>query len=157
MKWFGENLAGAPVCEVAEQIAAPVGAACSRCDKLIGEEDSGLVLPHCRIDRVTEEPIHFGCFLVAIGFPQFLRSVGFPCPRPVDDPVDVVTLSAPVVHIVHILHHGFAMCGKPGVPGSWPKGEVWVRIHDDADRATCGGCREALRRFDEFFAPGRPR
>jgi hypothetical protein len=42
------------------------------------------------------------------------------------------------VKIVHILHHGVALCGQPGLPSTWPLGQRWVRLEDDG--ATCRGC-----------------
>lgn len=42
--------------------------------------------------------------------------------------------------IIHIVHHGAALCGMSGMPGQWPKGHVWVPLPDHA-RASCGECR----------------
>lgn len=46
--------------------------------------------------------------------------------------------------IVHILHAGHALCGKPGVPGDWGPGHKWVARDTDAlgDRSetNCPGC-----------------
>ncbi len=146
MNWFGESW-GAPVCEPAERVSTPVGAACLRCEKPIAEDDCGVFLTSMGADQ----PIHFGCFLVEIGFPEFLRALGFPG-MPAEDFADIRTITPTAVHI---LHHGFALCGKPGLPRDWPKGEVWVRIFDHPERATCPGCIENLKRFDELFrGPG---
>lgn len=40
---------------------------------------------------------------------------------------------------VHILFHGFAICGKPGVPGTWGEGHRWCRMEERED-ATCPDC-----------------
>lgn len=53
-------------------------------------------------------------------------------------------LAAPQV-IVHILHHGLALCGQPGLPCSWPKGHAWTRL-DEAHAATCSGCKAAYEK-----------
>lgn len=46
--------------------------------------------------------------------------------------------------VVHILHAGHALCGKPGVPGDWGPGHKWVARDTDAlgDRSetNCPGC-----------------
>ena len=43
---------------------------------------------------------------------------------------------------VHILKHGFALCGWSGVPFTWGPDEQWT---DNRDDATCGGCIKAWR------------
>ncbi len=30
--------------------------------------------------------------------------------------------------LIHILKHGKALCGKPGVPGDWEDGHRWLRF-----------------------------
>src|SRR5918994_586809 len=49
--------------------------------------------------------------------------------------------------IVHFLRGGSALCGKPGVPGSWGPGHKWVALDHDgfggADKVTCEGCLRA--------------
>jgi len=45
---------------------------------------------------------------------------------------------------VHILQHGFALCGRNGVPATWGSDEQWVGV-DDRDEATCLECIETLR------------
>ena len=50
--------------------------------------------------------------------------------------------------LVHILWHGKALCGQPGLPCEWPAGHQWVGLPDvkeqDAEvksKATwCPGC-----------------
>ena len=50
--------------------------------------------------------------------------------------------------IVHILHHGFALCRfSDKLPGDWPEGHRWVGA-DEAAYATCGGCIAANNRAD---------
>lgn len=49
---------------------------------------------------------------------------------------------------VHVLHHGRALCGKPGVPGKWEPGHKWVRLDSDESgprsAVNCDGCMRAL-------------
>jgi len=40
---------------------------------------------------------------------------------------------------VHIVHGGFAICGKPGLPGKWSDGSRHVRL-EEAALATCDVC-----------------
>lgn len=46
--------------------------------------------------------------------------------------------------VVHFLLEGRALCGKPGVPGSWGPGHKWVRTDSDEggprDAANCEAC-----------------
>ncbi len=46
--------------------------------------------------------------------------------------------------IVHLLHEGRALCGKPGVPGEWGPGHQWVSTSSDDYgprwKANCAGC-----------------
>lgn len=55
---------------------------------------------------------------------------------------------------VHLLHHGWALCGLRGVPGDWAAGHSWIGLNEpDEQKATCAGCKtaaETLRRT----APG---
>lgn len=32
--------------------------------------------------------------------------------------------------IIHCLHEGRAICGKPGIPGDWPPGIVWEGLRE---------------------------
>jgi hypothetical protein len=50
---------------------------------------------------------------------------------------------------IHLLRHGFALCGRPGVPTAWGPDEKWT---DDRDEATCAGCIKAWR-DPRFVAP----
>lgn len=45
--------------------------------------------------------------------------------------------------IVHILYHGQAFCGQPGLPTNWPAGHRWV-IPSDRKDATCVKCLSVL-------------
>lgn len=45
-----------------EIVPAPVGQRCDWCDELIGESDSGLLIPYYG-DEVAEIPFHKECFL----------------------------------------------------------------------------------------------
>ena len=51
--------------------------------------------------------------------------------------------------IVHILYHGQAFCGQPGLPKDWPADHRWVLPSDRKD-ATCQKC---LRVLDEPNPP----
>jgi len=46
--------------------------------------------------------------------------------------------------VVHILHEGWSLCGKPGVPGDWGPGHKWVArdtdAHGERTQASCPGC-----------------
>ena len=46
--------------------------------------------------------------------------------------------------VVHILHGGASLCGKPGVPGDWGPGHKWVARDTDAlgerSLANCPAC-----------------
>ena len=54
-----------------------------------------------------------------------------------------------VVPVVHVLHHGFALCGMISPPSSWPEGHRWVSI-DMLDKATCDAC---LKSYAKHFQP----
>ncbi len=41
--------------------------------------------------------------------------------------------------VIHIMHEGTTLCRKPGVPGSWKDGDVWVRL-EEASKSTCPTC-----------------
>lgn len=46
--------------------------------------------------------------------------------------------------VVHILQHGFALCGFAGItPGHWPAGHLWAHP-SDARSVTCLECRAKL-------------
>jgi hypothetical protein len=46
--------------------------------------------------------------------------------------------------IVHVLHHGYPLCGFTTlIPREWPGFQLWVPIRD-AHLATCPQCSEAL-------------
>jgi hypothetical protein len=46
----------------------------------------------------------------------------------------------PLPPAIHILRHGFAVCGfSDETPNCWPPGHKWVS-GEDADKATCAGC-----------------
>ncbi len=51
--------------------------------------------------------------------------------------------------IVHILYHGQAFCGQPGLPKDWPADHRWVAPSDSKD-ATCEKCLSVL---DESSLP----
>jgi len=46
--------------------------------------------------------------------------------------------------VVHILHEGWSLCGKPGLPGDWGPGHKWVArdtdAHGERSEANCPGC-----------------
>lgn len=44
---------------------------------------------------------------------------------------------------IHILLHGFALCGLRGIPRDWADGHSWVSVYD-ARLATCGACLQRL-------------
>lgn len=48
---------------------------------------------------------------------------------------------------VHILRHGAAMCGQPGMPRDWPDAHRWVSFEDHRvlDDATCERCRAVFQ------------
>lgn len=68
------------------------------------------------------------------------RVLGEPFHQGTSEPVPRVT--------VHVLHEGRALCGKPGVPGSWEPGHKWVyRNHDEGgprSAVNCPGCLVAI-------------
>lgn len=45
---------------------------------------------------------------------------------------------------VHILRHGVTLCNKPGLPGDWKDGSVWVSFADPEAHldVTCPICKE---------------
>lgn len=45
--------------------------------------------------------------------------------------------------MIHILRGGFAICGKPDVPGFWRDDDRWVHA-ENADHADCAECVYAL-------------
>lgn len=118
MKWFGPDW-GAPVCRSTPQILTPEGD-CGFCEEPITQGSRGLVMPHVagtpEAPTVEDRPCHLECFLLNVG----------------------------AIKEVHILHHGFALCGfSTTVPAEWPDGHRWVDITDKT-RATCLGCRRAV-------------
>ena len=40
---------------------------------------------------------------------------------------------------VHLLFHGEALCGQPGLPKDWPKDHYWARL-EEKDIANCEKC-----------------
>lgn len=114
IKWFGPDW-GAPVCRQAPQVLTPEGL-CFMCNDPIQQGNQGLVMLHVQgtpDNPVAEErPVHIECFFLNVG----------------------------AIKELHILHHGFALCGLPGVPADWPEGHRWVRIAERT-RATCHGCK----------------
>lgn len=53
----------------------------------------------------------------------------------------------PPVKVVHVLHHGHALCDVPGdVPADWPEGHYWVPSDDDPAMVTCDVCQRRLKR-----------
>ncbi len=57
--------------------------------------------------------------------------------------------------LVHILHEGVSLCGKPGLPRDWEPGHVWVHA-SDADKATCEGCAQGLWKLEPPKETGTP-
>lgn len=116
MRWFGDNW-GAPVCRETPRVDVPTGRWCSLCNEPIAPDNRGLLLPHVsgspETTSVEELPMHLECFGLNVGF----------------------------IKEVHVLDRGFAICGLPGVPSTWPEGHRWVRL-EEARRATCPGCKQ---------------
>jgi hypothetical protein len=52
-------------------------------------------------------------------------------------------------YVVHILLHGFAMCGFPGLPCDWPTNHKWVGPYDEHLPGYCSGCLEKSRTMKE--------
>ncbi len=52
-----------------------------------------------------------------------------------------------MVHVVHLIKHGRALCGKGGLPEDWPRGHCWVSFEDidNAHRVNCPRCMAVLR------------
>lgn len=46
---------------------------------------------------------------------------------------------------VHLLRHGYALCGLSGMPRYWPQGNTWAGI-DEAHVASCEECKSVLAR-----------
>lgn len=46
--------------------------------------------------------------------------------------------------VVHVVDAGVALCGRPGMPGYWPKGHQWVR-RDESVAANCQECLAVAR------------
>jgi hypothetical protein len=115
MKWFGPDW-GAPVCRSSPHVPTPVGAACVFCEDSVEPESCGFVSPHVTLADggyvAVERASHLECFLLNVG----------------------------AIKEVHVLHHGFALCGLRGVPSEWPDGHRWVRL-SEKKRATCGVCK----------------
>ena len=65
LQWFGMHW-GAPICDQAERVEAPLGSACVACDVPIEIGSTGLLIPHIA-EVVTREPWHLDCFLKSIG------------------------------------------------------------------------------------------
>ncbi len=45
--------------------------------------------------------------------------------------------------IIHVLHQGRALCGRPDVPSQWNEDEQWVRLEDTnlaGAISRCGDC-----------------
>lgn len=53
----------------------------------------------------------------------------------------------------HILYHGAALCGQPGLPKDWPEGEKWVYA-DDLAHVTCPSCKVAIGLLEEGATAG---
>ena len=49
------------------------------------------------------------------------------------------------MRVVHVLKHGYALCGLPSPPSSWPEGHRWVSFEDTRHlgEVTCDSCRRA--------------
>src|SRR6266568_5651962 len=62
MLWFGESW-GAPICDIVEHVPTPVGELCAWCIEAIEEHDSGVIIPHVELNRVTLQPHHRECFI----------------------------------------------------------------------------------------------
>lgn len=85
----------------------------------------------------------------ACGVPLAVVPDGFgeayACPRCDSEPFPLVTRPG---ETVHILRMGLAVCGYGygRMPGDWPAGHRWLRLHDPAADAVvnCPGCREVL-------------
>lgn len=53
--------------------------------------------------------------------------------------------------IVHILHHGRALCGQGGAPNTWPADHRWVSI-EQGEEATCSQCQYWLTMMSAIAA-----
>jgi hypothetical protein len=62
MKWFGESW-DAPVCEIVDHVATPVGEKCLHCDEPIAEGDYGVVIPLVDGNATIPIPEHYACFM----------------------------------------------------------------------------------------------
>lgn len=56
--------------------------------------------------------------------------------------------------LIHILKHGQAMCGKPGVPGDWKDGHRWIGFNrpdqfEEQSPFTCQPCLFAYKKSVE--------
>lgn len=54
--------------------------------------------------------------------------------------------------VVHILMHGSAHCGKPGVPGDWSDEHSWVSFQDE-ENASAVNCPECIEVRESFRDP----
>ena len=55
----------------------------------------------------------------------------------------VATINSDGEPKIHILFHGLALCGQPGIPAEWPNGDRWVSV-DDKEKSTCQGCQTSV-------------
>lgn len=101
------------MCESCERAAIPEGRTCAHCDDAVLPHDQGLLLPYYgRPGDPSELAYHRVCFM---------------------------SLVLPIE--VHMLRHGFAVCGfSRDIPAHWPKTHYWT---DRERQVTCRGCKTA--------------
>jgi len=53
--------------------------------------------------------------------------------------------------LVHILKHGYAMCGRPGIPSTWEPKEYFLSFEDPAAKrvANCQACLRHLQAHED--------
>lgn len=66
VRWFGESW-GAPVCDPENQIEAPVGAGCTRCERSIEVNDPGIRVPWVGPGPMRFTHWHLDCWLEELG------------------------------------------------------------------------------------------
>lgn len=95
------------------------------------------------LNRPEAGTAKFICLGCALKMPEL--EIGEPTPEQIRELHDALLVElAPVA--VHILAAGAALCGLPGLPCDWPKGNYWVSYLEDVAPATCEQCREKWKR-----------
>lgn len=55
--------------------------------------------------------------------------------------------------VVHVLHHGRALCPQEGIPRDWPVGHKWVPI-GCANESNCDPCKAVAKELPDHGRPG---